>query len=235
MKIRIEIFKPIIIDSIETNYLVSDHGNVKSGKSNKLLKPQKFNNGREYVNIYMNKVMKHKLISRLVAEAFIENPDNLPVVNHLDGDIGNNYITNLEWTTFKGNTIHALENGLITSIGEESHLNRYAEELVIYICDELMTGKTPREISDMTGMSQAYVTEIREKKVWRHITKNYEFPDRSIFNYSGKYPIEVKEKIAQCIKEGLRNKEIREKLSLEHTGAVRNMIDRIRKRIEDSG
>jgi len=50
-------------------------------------------------------------VHRLVAQAFIENPQNLPVVNHLDFDYTNNRADNLEWTTLKGNVQYSLARG----------------------------------------------------------------------------------------------------------------------------
>lgn len=60
-------------------------------------------------------------IHRAVAEAFIPNPNNLPCVNHKDGDKTNNAISNLKWVTFQENSQHAARTGLIKT-GKDSHL-----------------------------------------------------------------------------------------------------------------
>lgn len=64
---------------------------------------------------------KDLYIHRLIAETFIENPDTLPCVNHIDGNKQNNDISNLEWCTSKQNSIHAVKNGLIKT-GKDSHM-----------------------------------------------------------------------------------------------------------------
>lgn len=100
-------------------YQVSDKGRVQSlnyGNTGRtaLLRPIKLY-GYSRVRLYKdNKYNKYRnfYIHRLVAEAFIPNPENKPDVNHKDGDKQNNISTNLEWCTEKENTAHAIENKL---------------------------------------------------------------------------------------------------------------------------
>ncbi|RFZ77349.1 hypothetical protein DS742_19370 [Lacrimispora amygdalina] len=69
-------------------------------------------NGGKYrmVYFYDGKVKRQFYVHRLVAEAFIDNPNNKPCVNHIDGNPGNNSVTNLEWVTSSENLIHAYTN-----------------------------------------------------------------------------------------------------------------------------
>lgn len=57
-------------------------------------------NGYQYVTIEG----KHRRVNRLVAKAFLENPDDLPVVHHIDGNKTNNKLSNIQWTTYSENT-----------------------------------------------------------------------------------------------------------------------------------
>lgn len=100
-----EIWKDI--KGFEGLYQVSNLGNVKSfrqsskyGKPKEfLLKPSVANTGYCQITLYGNGSRKKFLIHRLVAEAFLENPDNLPNVNHKDENRTNNHVENLEWCT----------------------------------------------------------------------------------------------------------------------------------------
>ena len=94
-----EIWKDI--QGYEGIYQVSSHGRVRS--KHKIMKPQN-DNGYMRILLRKNGKVKRYSVHRLVAIAFIDNPYNLPVVNHKDENKGNNYVENLEWCTHKYNT-----------------------------------------------------------------------------------------------------------------------------------
>lgn len=102
-----EIWKAI--EGYEGRYEVSNYGRVKSlnyhrtGKE-KVLKPAIDSNGYWRVGLYKNSKRKFFSVHRLVAEAFLPNPQNLPEVNHKDENKANNRVENLEWCTAKYNS-----------------------------------------------------------------------------------------------------------------------------------
>lgn len=103
-----EKWKPVI--GYEKEYEISDLGHVRRLLPHKRTRPRKLVMGsRGYYELILCKNNKVKLclVHRLVAEAFIANPDNLPMVNHIDGDKTNNSVSNLEWTTAKKNQLHS--------------------------------------------------------------------------------------------------------------------------------
>ena len=106
-------WKKIIINNKNTDYSVSNQGEVRNDVTGRLLK-QRSDNEYKVVSISIgNGVMKNKRVHRLVAEAFIPNPENKKYVNHIDGIRYNNTIENLEWVTPSENAIHTRRSGLI--------------------------------------------------------------------------------------------------------------------------
>ena len=95
------------------SYLVSINGDVYSTKRHKYL-TKSYNGGYAKIIIKVDGVHHNKLVHRLVAQAYIPNPENKPQVNHKDGDKANNNVFNLEWCTQSENNIHAFKNGLMS-------------------------------------------------------------------------------------------------------------------------
>lgn len=107
------------IEGYEGLYQVSNFGRVKSFdtkdkldriRKGRVLKGRKDKYGYIQVGLYKQGVASKKKIHRLVAEAFISNPENKPEVNHIDEDKTNNIISNLEWVTAKANLNHGTRN-----------------------------------------------------------------------------------------------------------------------------
>lgn len=120
-----EIWKPI--KGYEGLYQVSNSGQVKSCERicktgnglgehllpEKILKPCTDKDGYFHIVLCKNSKTKTFSIHRLVATAFIPNPENKPYINHLDCNKQNNNVDNLEWCTAQENTIHASKNSLM--------------------------------------------------------------------------------------------------------------------------
>lgn len=93
-------------------YQVSNLGNVKGLKNNKLLSQKTSKCGYKEVNLFKDRKGKSITVHRLVAQTFIPNPDNKPQVNHIDGNKENNTVSNLEWITNYDNMQHSIRTGL---------------------------------------------------------------------------------------------------------------------------
>ena len=110
-----EVWKPI--KGYESLYSVSNCGRVKSHKRSeaKILKNLIASTGYPTIFLSRSKV-KTRFVHRLVAEAFLDNPQQKRTVNHKDGNKMNNHISNLEWCTHSENSLHANRAGLLRAI-----------------------------------------------------------------------------------------------------------------------
>ena len=102
-------FLPLIINNQKTQYLISDMGKIKNINTNKILQGT-IRNGYQMVKLTVNKIKKDYLVHRLVALTFLDNPLNLPQVNHKDKNKLNNSVDNLEWVSVQDNMIHRSKN-----------------------------------------------------------------------------------------------------------------------------
>ena len=98
------------IAGYEGLYAVMSCGKVYSYINEKFLKPYTDNDGYLRVNLYKDGKIKQYLIHRLVADAYIPNPENLPQINHKDENKANNCLQNLEWCDAKYNTNYGTRN-----------------------------------------------------------------------------------------------------------------------------
>lgn len=126
--ISIEEWRPVTVEHFSDFYEISNIGRIRSvdrfrmGRfglqacDGKILRPRRSGRGHSYFQISLFREGKGKtlLLHRLVAMAFVPNPNGFPIVNHIDGVKTNCIASNLEWTTDRLNKQHAIDAGLIT-------------------------------------------------------------------------------------------------------------------------
>ena len=177
-----EIWKDI--EGYEGLYQVSNMGNVRSlnyhneGKA-QILRPQFDCAGYRQVSLYKDRKKKSHKIHRLVAQAFIPNPDELPCINHIDEDKINNRVDNLEWCDHAYNNNYGTHNERIANAQRN---NRHQSKQVR--CVE--TGEvypSQSEASRRTGIFQCHISDVCCKKPkrktaggfhWEYVTSSSE-------------------------------------------------------------
>lgn len=166
-----EIWKNVPIEGYENYYKISNLGNVKGYKNpNKLLSPSIGTSGYLGFSMSVNKKHKSLFIHRMVAISFIDNPLNLPEVNHKDGNKLNNFYLNLEWVTSKDNMKHAISNKLRNDFGSNSVNSKLKEEDILNIRELAKTENfNYKEIAAKYNIHKDYVTLIVNRKRWAHI------------------------------------------------------------------
>lgn len=134
-----EAYKLVQDDRFPNIYEVSNKGNVKLLRSNKITKGSINNYGYKFITGKFNKYRTTLLVHRLVANAFIPNPNNLPYINHKDGNKENNNVENLEWCTHSENMKHAVKIGLVTNCtkkGEQHNASKLTNRQVLSIRED---------------------------------------------------------------------------------------------------
>ncbi len=153
------------------NYFVNELGQVKSGpkktrKGFRLLKPMNENTNYTTVDLCKDGKIVRKLIHRIVAEAFLPNPENKPQVNHINGIKSDNRLENLEWVTRSENQLHSIRIGLRHTRGEKNSQCKLTSEQVIEIRNSKERNK---DIAEKYNISYSTVCDIQRKRSWTHI------------------------------------------------------------------
>lgn len=172
MEIEKELWLPV--KGYENFYEVSNEGNVRNKKTKYVLTPKVNNAG--YCAVKLCKLGTNRLlqVSRIVATAWIPNPDNLPEVDHLDRNPFNNRVDNLEWVSREENIRR-----------RKGHSNKKATENKRNArpVEQLKDGKviawypTLAEASRKTGINAAAIWKVCEKQLGRRTTGGFGWRD----------------------------------------------------------
>jgi hypothetical protein len=149
------------------SFEVSSFGRIRNTVTGRVRKPQFW---KGYYRIRIGgKTFK---IHRLVASAFVPNPNNLPEVNHKDGVGISNFDTNLEWSTHADNMRHAIKKGLWkpAKFGEENGASKLTKNQIRKIRKKYIRGKIRQiDLAAEFGVSQRMISLIVRNEKWQHV------------------------------------------------------------------
>lgn len=144
-------------------YPKTSYINAGRWKEGRFLKTWLIGHGYEMVMLYKDGLTAKFLVHRLVAQTFIPNHDNLREVNHLDADIRNNRVDNLEWSSSKSNKMHS------RNLGRPNKVLKLTDEKVREIRRLYREGMYQRDIAIKYGITQGNVSSIIRGATWSHI------------------------------------------------------------------
>lgn len=173
-----EIWKDI--EGYEGYYQISNFGRVRSldrtvlmrynlpqRRKSQIIKPAKSGCGYLTYCLGKDRVRKTQKAHRLVAKAFLSNPNNLPDVNHKDFNRHNNRLENLEWCTPSQNRIHSRDAGRLNSPkGEKTYNAKLTEAIVRHIRQKEFP---TNQYAKIYNISTQYVWEIQRGQIWKHV------------------------------------------------------------------
>ena len=166
----------------DTDYYITEDGEVYSKKWSTRnrndalikMKPHIDANGYYRIGICIDEKQKYFKVHRLVAEVYIPNPDNLPIVEHRDDIKTNNHVSNLMWSTVADNNRNAIKNGLKNiPNGEKHHKSKLTEEQVKWIRQNYIS-RHPEfgcaALGRKFNVSSSLIGYIIHNKTWKHLS-----------------------------------------------------------------
>lgn len=176
------------------NYSVTEDGRVFNNKTGRELKGACTGDGYRQICLRKDNGRNLHYVHRLVAQAYILNPDNKPQVNHKDMDKANNHISNLEWCTHQENVQHAWDNGRVVSDEDrrkmsESRKGRPAHNKGKKVSDETRRkmsearkGKKHKKFSDETRLKMSEAKRNMSDETRRKMSESRKGKKRGKYN-----------------------------------------------------
>ena len=219
---ELEIYSPI---EGFPNYLVTSHGRVLSlnyNRENKIRELKQRKNYKSkycYVTLYKNGKATVIYVHRLVAQAFIPNPDNKPEVNHIDENKTNNQVSNLEWVTHKENINHGTRNERASKVLSDGRLKgenhpNYGKKLGTH------SEETKRKMSEShKGRKHSEETKAKISKSNKGKKLSEETKQKLSLSHKGKkLSEETKQKMSISRKGKKHSEETKQKMSTSRKG-----------------
>ena len=153
------------IEGYKGHYQISNYGNVRSLKKDAFLMKGGYLKGYKIISLWKNGTGKMFRVHRLVAAAFIPNPDNKPCIDHIDGDRANNHADNLRWVTAKENCNNPITKSRLHKkigvymTGRLGGLHQRAKKIAMYsACGDLIkTFLSVKDAQRETGLNDSNI------------------------------------------------------------------------------
>ena len=226
-------YKKIILNNQESKYAINKKGEIINTVTNQSISQSINHDGYVVVQLSHNSRKYNKRVHRLLAEAFIPNPNSYDTVDHINRIRDDNRLSNLRWYPWSENSKRGQIGRENYARGEKHHSNVYSEELIIEICERLSRAEDRIKISKELGVSSELISTIYNRKAWCHISDAYVFIEYK-YTKPTVYDKDFKNKIINLHVLGYKPKSIIAMLGLENTDKMKNYIKTLIRRFKKS-